>query len=236
MVGSPIYKDVAKIGHETLLMRQETAGLRKVEKVATEVKSRKRKYIQTVEIFTVVAAKDGGVIGGFKQNVSFDGVDGLLINYVYMRKEKTLFRQLLALKRQFAPTDRAKELRPVTTWLDNLQRAYDKAVECQLPEVIGYRSQYHFIHAISNIDIEYSKYLSFQLEKKRKSGNIPQTVSMIEDFCNHQRQEEAMKSLEHPYLAKNLTKGVAATFKESEAEDGGSKTTNYDDKECLCGF
>ncbi|RKF56371.1 hypothetical protein GcM3_195047 [Golovinomyces cichoracearum] len=80
-------------------------------------------------------------------------------------------------------------------WLDNLQRAYDKAVECELPEVTGFRSH------------------------------------MIEDFRNHQRQEEAMKSLEHPYLAKNLTKGVAATFKDSDAEDGGTKTTNYDYKQ-----
>ncbi|RKF64871.1 hypothetical protein GcM3_129024, partial [Golovinomyces cichoracearum] len=92
--------------------------------------------------------------------------------------------------------------------------------EAQVEQIYRIMLTEHRFRYAANIDIEYSKYLSFQLEKKRKSGKIPQTVSMIEDFRNHQRQEEAMKSLEHPYLAKNLTKGVAATFKESEAEDG----------------
>ncbi|RKF56896.1 hypothetical protein GcC1_193028 [Golovinomyces cichoracearum] len=47
----------------------------------------------------------------------YDALNGWVRQYVHpenygcMRKEKTLFRQLLASKRQFAPTDRAKELR-----------------------------------------------------------------------------------------------------------------------------
>ncbi|SZF03797.1 unnamed protein product [Blumeria hordei] len=59
-------------------------------------------------------------------------------NYVYMRNEKTLFKQLLALKSQFAPTDRARALRitrtykeariyrdnqPVIRWLEAYQLA-----------------------------------------------------------------------------------------------------------------
>ena len=43
-------------------------------------------------------------------------------NYVYMRNEKTLFRQLLALKSQFAPTDRARELLITRTY--NEARTY----------------------------------------------------------------------------------------------------------------
>ncbi|RKF74706.1 hypothetical protein GcC1_083032 [Golovinomyces cichoracearum] len=115
---------------------------------------------------------------------------------------------------------------PLMKWLDHIQWYYDKAVECELPEVTGFRSHYDVTHAIRNIDIEYSK----------KSGKIPQTVIMIEDFSNRQRQEEAMKSLKNPYFAKNLPEGVATTFKASKAEDRGSKTTYRDDKECLCGL
>ena len=49
-----------------VLMRQEMAGLRKAVEVATEVKSRKRKYIRTAETLTVgevadlIAEKEGG--------------------------------------------------------------------------------------------------------------------------------------------------------------------------------
>jgi hypothetical protein len=59
-------KGVAKMGHETVLMRQEMAGLRKAVEIATEVKGRKRKYIQTAKTLTVgeiadlIAEKDGG--------------------------------------------------------------------------------------------------------------------------------------------------------------------------------
>jgi hypothetical protein len=59
-------KGVALIGHETVLMRQEMAGLRKAVEVATEVKGRKRKYIRTAETLTVgeiadlIAKKDSG--------------------------------------------------------------------------------------------------------------------------------------------------------------------------------
>jgi hypothetical protein len=60
------------MGHETVLMRQEMAGLRKAVEIATEVKGRKRKYIQTAETLTVgeiadlIAEKDssGQVEGG----------------------------------------------------------------------------------------------------------------------------------------------------------------------------
>jgi hypothetical protein len=46
-------KGVILIGDETVLMRQEIAGLRKAVKVATEVKGRKRKYIRVAESLTV---------------------------------------------------------------------------------------------------------------------------------------------------------------------------------------
>jgi hypothetical protein len=54
------------MGHETVLMRQEIAGLRKAVEIATEVKGQKRKYIQTAKTLTVgeiadlIAEKDGG--------------------------------------------------------------------------------------------------------------------------------------------------------------------------------
>lgn len=49
-----------------MLMRQEMAGLRKALEIATEVKSRKKKYIRTAETLTVgeiadlIAEKDSG--------------------------------------------------------------------------------------------------------------------------------------------------------------------------------
>jgi hypothetical protein len=54
------------MGHKTVLMQQEIAGLRKAVEIATEVKGQKRKYIQTAETLTVgeiadlIAEKEGG--------------------------------------------------------------------------------------------------------------------------------------------------------------------------------
>jgi hypothetical protein len=54
------------MGHETVLMQQEMAGLCKAVEIATEVKSQKRQYIQTAETLTLgeiadlIAEKDGG--------------------------------------------------------------------------------------------------------------------------------------------------------------------------------
>jgi hypothetical protein len=54
------------MGHKTVLMHQEMAGLQKAVEVATEVKSQKRRYIKTAETLTVgeiaelMAKKEGG--------------------------------------------------------------------------------------------------------------------------------------------------------------------------------
>jgi hypothetical protein len=53
------------MGHETVLMQQEMAGLCKAVEIATEVKGQKRKYIQTAETLIVeeiadlIAEKEG---------------------------------------------------------------------------------------------------------------------------------------------------------------------------------
>jgi hypothetical protein len=51
-------KGVALIGHEAVLVRQEMAGLRKAVEIATEVRGRKRKYIQAEESLTVGEVAD----------------------------------------------------------------------------------------------------------------------------------------------------------------------------------
>ncbi|KAI1004941.1 hypothetical protein K3495_g3274 [Podosphaera aphanis] len=174
-------------------------------------------------------------------------------NYVYMRNEKGLFKQLLALKNHFAPTDRAKELRitrlynearvfsdnqPIVRWLDNYQQTYKRAVDLKLPEISGYRAHYDFIYAIKSIDGEYSKYLSIQLEKKRKKDKVPLLTEIIEDFRNHQRQEEASMAIDRDLGSHG--KVVAATFKEeAERKDGkdfGEKKGMFEGKECMCGL
>jgi hypothetical protein len=59
-------KGVVSIGRETVLMRQEIAGLRKALEVATEVRGRKRKYIRAAESLKVgevsdlIAEREGG--------------------------------------------------------------------------------------------------------------------------------------------------------------------------------
>jgi hypothetical protein len=59
-------KGVTKIGHKSVLIQQEMAGLHKAVEIATEVKGQKRKYIQTAETLTVreianlIAKKEGG--------------------------------------------------------------------------------------------------------------------------------------------------------------------------------
>ena len=59
---------------------------------------------------------------------------------------------------------------------------------------------------------------------------------MIEDFRNHQRQEDALNSIGQINTPRNITKGVAATFKEDGVGSGNRQKSNYDDKECLCGL
>jgi hypothetical protein len=68
-------KGVVSIGHETVLMRQEIAGLRKAVEVATEVRGRKRKYIRAAESLTVgevadlIAEREGGKQEGGREPV-----------------------------------------------------------------------------------------------------------------------------------------------------------------------
>ena len=59
-------KGIALMGHETVLVRQEIAGLRKAIEIATKVRSRKRKYVRTAGTLTVgevadlIAEKESG--------------------------------------------------------------------------------------------------------------------------------------------------------------------------------
>ncbi|RKF77762.1 hypothetical protein GcM3_069030, partial [Golovinomyces cichoracearum] len=152
----------------------------------------------------------------------------------------------------FAPTDRARELRvtrlyndalvygdnePVIRWLDNYQHVYEKAKELNLPGITGYRAHYDFIYAIKIIDAEYSKYLSIQLEKKRKKDKVPFLSEMIEDFRNHQRQEQAFGETDRNF--RDERRVVAATFKEDfetrSNENSEKNKQKYNEKECFCG-
>ncbi|RKF63869.1 hypothetical protein OnM2_022074 [Erysiphe neolycopersici] len=143
----------------------------------------------------------------------------------------TFFKHLLALKNQFAPTDRARELQvirlycdalvygenePIIRWLDNYQQAYEKSKEVNIPEITGYRAHYDFIYGIKSIDAEYSKYISIQLEKKRKKCKVPFLKKMIEYFRNHQRQEQASIAFDRDI--QNRTKAVIAAMFKDEAE------------------
>lgn len=51
-------KGIALIGHESVLMRKEMARLREAVEVATEQRSRERKYIRTGECLTVGEVSD----------------------------------------------------------------------------------------------------------------------------------------------------------------------------------
>jgi hypothetical protein len=66
---------VVSIGHETVLMRQEIAGLRKAVEVATEVRGRKKKYIRAAEslkigkVANLMAKMEGGRQEGGREPV-----------------------------------------------------------------------------------------------------------------------------------------------------------------------
>ncbi|RKF82092.1 hypothetical protein GcC1_018019, partial [Golovinomyces cichoracearum] len=225
-----------------------------------------RNEVQTNQLYTTLLTEHRFLHAAYleektkisKQLERYDALSGWVRqhvhpdNFIYMRNEQTLFKQLLALKKQFAPTDRARELRvtrlyndalvygdnePVIRWLDNYQHVYEKAKEVNLPEITGYRAHYDFINAIKSIDAEYSKYLSIQLEKKRKKNKVPYLTEIIEDFRNHQRQEQ--ESVETDRDFRNKTRAVAATFKEDfelrSNEHSEKNKQKYNEKECLCG-
>ncbi|KAI1001280.1 hypothetical protein K3495_g6920 [Podosphaera aphanis] len=110
--------------------------------------------------------------------------------------------------------------------------------DLKLPEISGYRAHNDFIYAIKSIDGEYSKYLSIQLEKKRKKDKVPLLTEIIEDFRNHQRREEASMALDRDIGGNG--KVVAATFKEEagrkDGKDFGEKKGIFEGKECMCGL
>jgi len=110
---------------------------------------------------------------------------------------------LVALKKHFALTNRAKEFeitkqyaklklydksQPIKQWLDNWERTYSKGYIIAILEVSRTRSLFDFAMAISSIDQLYSYTIEFDINRGVKKNDIPQLTDLVEDFRNHWRR------------------------------------------------
>ena len=114
---------------------------------------------------------------------------------------------LVALKKHFALTNRAKEFeitkqyaklklydksQPIKQWLDDQERTYSKGYIMAILEVSGTRSLFDFAIAILSINQLYSYIIKFDINCNIKKNDIPQLTDLVEDFYNYQRKNQAI--------------------------------------------
>ena len=110
---------------------------------------------------------------------------------------------LVALKKHFALTNRAKEFeitkryaklksydksQPIKQWLDDWERTYSKGYIIAILEVSRTRSLFDFAMAISSIDQLYSYTIEFDINRGVKKNDILQLTDLVEDFRNYWRR------------------------------------------------
>ena len=118
---------------------------------------------------------------------------------------------LVALKKRLAPTDYARKLdvvwkynklktyskrENIEKWLKDWETTYTDGKKLKLPEVEDERSLFDFTHAISVIDSGYSSTQEYFINQKIKnSEKLPDLYDLVEDFRNHYRRTEALRTL-----------------------------------------
>ena len=169
----------------------------------------------------------------------------LVTNVVYIKNKSTVYQMLVALKKRLAPTDYARKLEVVhkynklktfskqenvEKWLKDWETTYADGKELDIHDVSGERSLMDFTTAISAIDPGYGSSQEYFLNRTiKKNEDLPELYELIEDFRNHQRKTEALKSSTSPHSA-FATQG-------GETLDGETRDKDKEKKErlCLCG-
>ena len=168
-------------------------------------------------------------------------------NVVYIKNKSTVYQMLVALKKRLAPTDYARKLEVVhkynklktfskrenvEKWLKDWETTYADGKELDIPEVSGERSLMDFTTAISAIDPGYGSSQEYFLNRTiKKNEDLPELYELIEDFRNHQRKSEALKSTSSPHSA-FATQGGETPDGESQVKD---KDKEKKERLCLCG-
>ena len=131
-------------------------------------------------------------------------------NIVYINDKNTVYQMLVALKKRLAPTDYARKLElaykynklktyskreDVEKWLKDWETTFTDGKKLKIPEVADERSLFDFTHAISVIDSGYASTQEYFINQKaRNSEKLPELYNLVEDFRNHYRRTEALKS------------------------------------------
>jgi Reverse transcriptase (RNA-dependent DNA polymerase)/Pol polyprotein, beta-barrel domain len=155
-------------------------------------------------------------------------------NIVYINDKTTVHQMLVALKKRLAPTDYARKLDlarkynklkkytkrdDIEKWLKDWETTFTDGKKLKIPEVADDRSLLDFTHAISSIDSGYASTQEYFINQKLKNkDNLPELYDLVEDFRNHYRRTEALKS---------SSSHSAFAALHGESQDGG--------KLCLCG-
>lgn len=155
-------------------------------------------------------------------------------NITYIDDKTTVYQMLVALKKRLAPTDYAQKLdvvqkynklktyskeEDVEKWLEDWETIYTNGKKLNIPEVADERPLFDFTHAVSVIDSGYSSTQEYFINLKIKnSETLPELFDLVEDFRNHYRRTDALK-----------------TSASHSAFSTTSKNT-FEDSECVCGF
>jgi len=160
-------------------------------------------------------------------------------NIVYIKGKTTVFQMLVALKKRLRPTDYARKLDVVRKynklktyskrdnvekWLKDWETTFEEGKNLKIPEVADERSLFDFTHAISAIDSGYSTTQEYFINLKIKnSETLPELYDLVEDFRNHYRRTEALKT--------SASHSAFATLN-GESQSGESQNK---ERTCLCG-
>jgi len=127
-------------------------------------------------------------------------------NLAFIRQDcDTTYLALKALKRQLAPTDRAREIevadkynalrktprsQDVDKWLANWEIVYQEATMLKIPEVSDNRSLFDFLNAIKGLNETFSTTKMTQLLETKKE-DLPTLPTLIKSFRDLRRLSKA---------------------------------------------
>jgi hypothetical protein len=130
-------------------------------------------------------------------------------NIVYIEGATTVYQMLVALQKRLAPTDKTKKIQlknrynklkkfrkngSIEQWLETWERTYTEAKALRLLDVANERPLFDFIQAISSIDPGFASVQEYSVSEKLSEGKAIDLYDLIENFRNHHRRMEALKS------------------------------------------
>jgi hypothetical protein len=143
---------------------------------------------------------------------------------------------LTALKKRLAPTDRARKLelarayeklkrynkdQPYDQWLKDWETTYTQADKLKVPAIVD--AVYHFVAAVSEFDPAWSASQKVYIKVHEKLNEPYSIYDVIEEFRNHQRENQASAF----YTSHS---GAFVTFKGRDQDGKKQQPRN-----CVCG-